>query len=200
MAATSPTTAQQAQPDRPRFTRAVFKRVRRRSSRLVPHITLSPRPPCDKLFFFDGHLPGNNNPEPDEEQSDDNEDEEFTLEFYDNASSYPSVNYEAPIPETRHANNSIVSDSTENAELKALLEFCPFSLTFSGKKCPLGEDCTLKKICHRNSNPRGCSRGEGCEYSHEHVRATYITCSFCEISSYIDYADIVLFGVPTYRC
>jgi len=137
----------------------------------IPRITLSRHPRCQELSFFDKQVPVANELVTGQEQSD-KEDLESSLDLYHDNSSHPSVNLGDPVPESHRVNNSVISHFSEDDKLKPLLKFCPFSLTYSGKKCPLGEDCTLKKICHANSiSLRGCTR-EGCEFSHEHI----VTC------------------------
>lgn len=134
----------------------------------VPRITLSRRPHCQELFFFDKRVPVTNELLTGQEQSD-KEDHE-SLELYHDDSSCTSVNLGDDVPESRWIipNTSHPEDHPEDHELKALLEFCPVSLTYSNKKCPLGDNCTLKKICHNTTRKHGCLNKD-CEFSHEHT-------------------------------
>lgn len=137
----------------------------RRFSKPVPHI--KPTLPPEEDLFFDG-------PQPDisefgiggeQEPSDDEDEDEIMpiVEINERSSACQLVNYQEFVPERR-----AIGRTTENEELKALLQFCPHVLTYMDSKCPLGEDCTLKQICYNNSRLNGCRR-EGCKFSHEYV-------------------------------
>ncbi|KAH0347137.1 hypothetical protein KCU81_g3690, partial [Aureobasidium melanogenum] len=131
-----------------------FRRDGRRSSRFVPSIMLRPTTRSRRLLIEGpddrAHL-GIDDEE--EEHSSDDEDD-------DQQNNFSMIFHHFPDPES----TDFVSVDLEH--VKSLLEYCPYSLTYSGRACPLGEDCTLKKVCHRNSNPVGCSK-ESCPYSHD---------------------------------
>ena len=138
--------------------------------KLVPRITLSRRPRCQELLFFDKQVPVANELVTGQEQSD-KEDHASSPELYHDHSSCASINLGDTVPESRYTIPSSVHNDEENHELKALLEFCPVSLTYGNKTCPLREDCTLKKICHNTTRKHGCTNKD-CKFSHEHT----VTC------------------------
>lgn len=128
----------------------------RRSSRPVPRITLPPVT-RSRVLYIEG-------PErdPKELAIDDDEEEEVSSDDEDDDQQNNfSLTYHTRL---NSHNGQFVSFDWDH--MNDLLEFCPYSLTHSGRTCPLGEQCALKKVCHRNSSPVGCSK-KSCPYSHD---------------------------------
>jgi hypothetical protein len=163
------------------------QRSAKRFSKLIPHITLSRRQHQQPLAFEGpepdvrnlaiGYKEDSSDDDNDDDDDDDDDDgDEISLEFYsgDHISAYSSVNHKDLASENRYIDNSIFTNSAVNNDPKALLEFCPYSLTYAGRKCPLGDECILKKICYANGNGKKGCRREDCERSHEHV----VTCRY----------------------
>jgi hypothetical protein len=176
--ASAPTFSNQPDTHAHHSSTLVFRqRSAKQFTKLVPHITLSRRQGQQPLAF-EGPEPDVRNlaigceKNPSDEESDD--DDEISLEFYgsEHISAYSSVEYEDFASENRYIDNSVITNSAVDNDLKALLEFCPHSLTYAGRKCSLGDECALKKICHANGNGKKGRRREDCEHSHEHV----VTC------------------------
>ncbi|KAG9562972.1 hypothetical protein KCU71_g7106, partial [Aureobasidium melanogenum] len=132
-----------------------FRKNVRRSSRIVPSIMLPPVTRSGRLYIEgpepDRELLGIDDEE-EEDSSDDEDDDQqndFSMTFL-----YRQDSHDADFV------------SVDWEDIKSLLKYCPYSLTYSGRTCPLGDDCILQKVCHRNSNPVGCSQTP-CPYSHD---------------------------------
>ncbi|KAI5241471.1 hypothetical protein E4T43_05435 [Aureobasidium subglaciale] len=98
--------------------------------------------------------------------------EEAELEsLYDyRGSDCSSVNGPEQVPVNKYIDDTFADRAEDDAAKHSLKEFCPVSLSYNNKRCPHGDRCALKKVCHFNP---GC-RKDDCKFSHEVV----VTCPF----------------------
>ncbi|KAG9685857.1 hypothetical protein KCU95_g12063, partial [Aureobasidium melanogenum] len=143
-----------------------FRRDGRRSSRFVPSIMLRPTTRNRRLLIEGPDDRAHLGIDDEEEYSSNDEDDDQRNNFWMTFHHFPDAE-----------SKDFVSVDLEH--VKSLLEYCPYSLTYSGRACPLGEDCTLKKescpyshdilvSCRTFLKDRRCKHAAACTYSHDH--------------------------------